>query len=105
MTKIPTEFCRWVGSVIGFIHLGIRANKHHLNLWHFINCQKQEEVYFLHQVTQVRAGTTTRSKTKKTKYVQHRIYTLVARYEYGEIKLEECLSFVVDKDKCKMIDC
>ncbi|CAF0873328.1 unnamed protein product [Didymodactylos carnosus] len=85
----------------------IRVNKHHPNIWHFINCLKQEEVYFRHQVIQIRAGATGRQKTKKTNCVQRRIDTLGDRHENDEITLEEYLeglSFVVAKDKTKKIN-
>ncbi|CAF1022912.1 unnamed protein product, partial [Didymodactylos carnosus] len=85
----------------------IRVNKHHPNIWHFINCLKQEEVYFRHQVMQMRAGATGRPKTKKTNCVQRRIDTLRDRYENDEINLEEYLeglSFVAAKDKTKKIN-
>ncbi|CAF1243363.1 unnamed protein product, partial [Didymodactylos carnosus] len=80
----------------------IRVNKHHPNIWHFINCLKQEEVYFRYQVIQ-----TGRPRTKKINRVQRRIDTLANHYENDEIKLEECLeglSFVVAKDKRKKND-
>ncbi|CAF1195610.1 unnamed protein product [Didymodactylos carnosus] len=76
----------------------IRVNKHHPNIWHFINCLGQEEVYFHHQVIQMLVGATGRSKTKKTNCVQRRIDILVDRYKNDEINLEEYLedlSFVV----------
>ncbi|CAF1191409.1 unnamed protein product [Didymodactylos carnosus] len=80
-------------------------NKHHPNIWHFTNCLKQEEVYYGHQVIQMRAGATGRPKTKKTNCVQRRIDTLGDRYENDEINLEEYLeglSFVIAKDKTKI---
>ncbi|CAF3588472.1 unnamed protein product [Rotaria sp. Silwood1] len=64
------------------------------------NCE--EEVYFRHQVIQMRAGATGRPKTKRTNCVQRRIHTLADRYANDEISLEEYLeglSFVVAKDK------
>ncbi|CAM4801162.1 unnamed protein product [Rotaria magnacalcarata] len=69
----------------------IRVNKHHPNIWHFINCLKQEEVYFRHQIIQMRAGATGRPKTKRTNCVQRRITTLTDHYANNEINLGEYL--------------
>ncbi|CAF4164323.1 unnamed protein product, partial [Rotaria sordida] len=68
-----------------------RVNKYHPNIWYFINCSKQEEVYFRHRVIQMRAGATGRPKTKRTNCVQRRIDTLADRYANDEINLQEYL--------------
>ena len=96
ITNLQLTFLTFIIVVLnsGFLGLhsrfNIRVNKCHSNLCHFINCLKQE-VYFPHQVTQMRADATGRLETKTTNSVQHRINTLADHYKNNQINLEEYL--------------